>query len=206
MMSLEVPTESKLEIIEEFWDSNLTDTQIDEFERSAYCEYFSEQFQLARRNLEPQCQIYTLRTICDIVQQLKAGKVREEIKSDISTKYGNYGTQVNVRINYAIDLGIRLWLMVHIGNGGGVTGQTAIAWPGGCLKDVIANHFCYQLVLTDSVKFEKVFNALNLERISGIIIQWTPNLVDHLRLKEDGKKPVLNIFHHASFLSYHQNW
>jgi hypothetical protein len=35
-------------------------------------------------------------------------------------------------------------------------------------------------------------------------IQWTPNLIDHLKFNEDGKKPVLNVFHHATFLNYHK--
>lgn len=204
MPLLELPTARKLEIIETFWGNNLTDTQIEEFELSTYCRYFKEQFQLARQNDDPQCQIYTLQTIRNIVGQLQGGKKREEIKTNIAAKFVNYERQVNGRISNAIDLSIRLWLMVHIGNGG-VTGQTAIAWEGGCLEDVLEEHFRHQQVLTDSVKLEKVFNALNLERIAGVIIQWTPNLVDHLRLKEDGRKPVLNVFHYASFLNYHRN-
>lgn len=205
MASIELSATSKLEIVEKFWGDNLTDSQKDEFDRSAYCEYFREQFKLARHNDESLCQIYTLSTICDIVHQLKTGKERNDVKSELSNKYVGNGKQVNDRINNAINLAIRLWLMVHVGSRRGITGQTAIAWSGGCLQDVVAEHFCHQLVLTDSVKFERVFNALNLERIAGVVIQWTPNLVDHLRLKEDGKRPTLNIFHHAAFLHYHRD-
>jgi len=95
--------------------------------------------------------------------------------------------------------------MVHMGKvRRGVTGQTALTWREGGLKEVLRNHFQHQVILTDSVKFERVFNARNIDRIADVTIQWTPNLVDHLRFIEDGKKPVLNIFHCATFLKYHE--
>ncbi|KAH7310192.1 hypothetical protein BKA65DRAFT_414092 [Rhexocercosporidium sp. MPI-PUGE-AT-0058] len=109
-------------------------------------------------------------------------------------------------ISNAIDMTVSLWLMVHVGIvQRGVTGQTALLWREGCLKDCVAAHFQYQRVLTDRVKFERVFNARNIDRIAGVSIRWTPNLVDHLKFIEDGKKPVLHVFHHAAFLNYHQD-
>lgn len=109
-------------------------------------------------------------------------------------------------LDYTIDLAVKLWLMVHTGHvQRGVTGQTALLWREGCLKDCVADYFQYQRVLTDSVKFEKIFNARNIQRIAGVTICWTPNLIDHLKFIEDGKKPVLNIFHHAAFLNYHRD-
>jgi hypothetical protein len=57
--------------------------------------------------------------------------------------------------------------------------------------------------LTDQVKLEKIFNLRNLERVT-LEDQWTPNLVDRLKFNEDGKKLVLNVFHHATFLRYHE--
>jgi hypothetical protein len=206
MASLELSATSKLGIIDGFWGATLTDLQKDQFDGSAYCEYFKEQFRLARQSDEPSCQIYTLPTICNIVCQLKAGIERKDITVELLKQYAGAGKQANDHINNAVNLAIRLWLMIHVGSREGITGQTAIPWLGGCLQDVVTEHFCYQLVLTDSVKFEKVFNALNLERIAGVVIQWTPNLVDHLRLKEDGKRPILNIFHHTAFLQYHRDW
>jgi hypothetical protein len=95
--------------------------------------------------------------------------------------------------------------MVHTGDmQREVTGQTALLWREGSLKDCVAARFRHQRILTDLVKFEKVFNARNIERIADVTIRWTPNLVDHLKFVEDGKKPVLNIFHHAAFLNYHR--
>ena len=51
-----------------------------------------------------------------------------------------------------------------------------------------------------NIKLEKMFTAPNIERIAGIKIRWTDELVDHLRLVEDGRAVV--IFRHASFLKW----
>jgi hypothetical protein len=52
----------------------------------------------------------------------------------------------------------------------------------------------------DSIKLEKSFNALNVQRIGGIKIWWTNNLADHLRMMDDDK--AVFVFHHASFLEH----
>jgi len=206
MISHQLPFVNKLEIIRELWNIEVPDTQSDELQNSCYFEYFQEQYRLARQNDEPEAQLYTLRNICDIAHHLEAGESRAEIQSLLAMKLGINGSNHTLVISRVIDLTIRLWLMVHIGNvRRGVTAQTIISWDDGSLKNAVSSHFLSPPILTDPVKFERAFNAKNLERIAGIIIQWTPNLVDHLRLKEDGKKPVLNIFHHASFLNYHQD-
>jgi hypothetical protein len=140
------------------------------------------------------------------VQQLKAGEQRDKIKINPPLKVHASQKGNDTLLYNAIDLAVRLWLMVHIGNmRQGVTGQTPISRHEGSMKDAVGNHFKHQRILTNSVKFEKVFNARNIARIADVNIQWTPNLVDHLRFNEDSKKPVLNIFHHASFLEYHRD-
>lgn len=64
-------------------------------------------------------------------------------------------------------------------------------------------HFYAPRVLgQDSVKPEKIFNARNLARITGIEIEWTNNLANHLSLVDEDKKVA--IFHHALFLDCRQ--
>jgi hypothetical protein len=139
--------------------------------------------------------------ILTIVQHLKSGNSREEIKNELFSNAHHEASEINDYIDNAIDLVVRLWLMVHIGTVPlGVTGQTGIIWRKGRLKDAMASHFRHEMILTESIKFQKVFNARNIERIADVTIQWTPNLVDHLRFVEDGRKPVLNIFYCAEFL------
>jgi hypothetical protein len=139
------------------------------------------------------------------VRQIKEGKLREAIKAGLCSKIDTTQKDDEGPFDNVIDLTIRLWLMVHMGKvPRGVTGQSTVAWKQGYLQAAINDHFQYQLILTDSVKFEKIFNLRNVERIADVKIQWTPNLIDHLKFNEDGKKPVLNVFHHATFLNYHK--
>lgn len=168
---------------------------------SAYLNYFERQSGMARQNDNPLSPICTQENILTIVQHLKSGNSREEIKYELFSHSHQEASEISDYIDNAIDLAIRLWLMVHIGAvPQGVTSQTAIIWREGRLKDAMESHFQHEMILTESVKFQKVFNARNIERIADVTIQWTPNLVDHLRFVEDGRKPVLNIFYCAEFL------
>lgn len=207
MHQLEAPSltiSTRQEIVEKFWDEGVYQTT-DSPQDDCYFEYFGSQCRLARQYDDPHSPICTLRNVCEIVRQMKADETREAIEADLALKLDNYQKNDEGLLSNVINLAIRLWLMMHIGKlPRGVTGQATIAWKAGTLKAAIHEHFQHQLILTDSVKFEKVFNLRNVERIADIKIQWTPNLVDHLKFNEDGKKPVLNIFHHATFLKYHE--
>lgn len=191
------------EIIEHFWGCNAHSTG--RFvEDNTYFQYFEAQCRHVRQFDDPEERVCTQKNLCEIVRRLKAGDDRAKIQADLVSKVKEISRSQEVSIPYTIDLAVRLWLMVHTGDmQREVTGQTALLWRAGTLKDCIATRFQHQRILTDVVKFEKVFNARNIERIAGVTIRWTPNLVDHLRFVEDGKKPILHIFHHAAFLNYH---
>jgi len=196
---------SRQDIIEQFFDNLGTRSQESSNQDECYFEYFEDQCQLARQNDDPETQICTLPNISNIVSRLKAGEERVAIKTSLCSKLDNPHKDSEGFLDNAIDLAIRLYLMVYTGQvRRGVTGQTPFVWKESSLKVAIAKQFQHQLVLTDTVKFEKVFNARNVERIADVRIQWTPNLVDHLKFSEDGKKPVLNMFHHARFLEFHR--
>jgi len=200
-----LPT-SRRETIGHFWGvSGIENTRGNIFEDDAYFEYFETQCRLARQHDHPEIQVCTHRNICDIVRQLKAGEDREKIKAELSLKANSIQDNSERFLSNAIDLTVRLWLMVHIGYvHPGVTGQTALSWQKGCLKDCVTVHFQHQRILTDTVKLEKGFNARNIERIANVTIRWTTNLVDHLKFTEDGNNSILHIFHHAAFLTYHR--
>jgi hypothetical protein len=206
---LSFPLSSRREIAAQFWDSSLdTDPSISGMD-DPYFAYFEKQCRLARRHDDDETPLCTQQNICDIVRRLKAGEGRETIRDALALKTSD-GLTIQKPdakpYHYAIDLTVRLWLMVCVGKlPRGVAGQTAITWQHGALGPLLAAHFHHELILTDQVKLEKVFNAMNIERIADVDIRWTPNLVDHLRFIEDGKKPVLNIFHHAAFLKLQRN-
>jgi hypothetical protein len=196
---------NRQDIITQFWDNNETQNQDPTASDDCYFEYLEDQCQSARQNDDPENPVCTMQNISNIVRQIKDGVDRATIKSSLPPQIDTPQDELEALFDNAIDLAVRLYLMVHTGQViRGVTSQTAIVWEEGSLKAAIAEQFSHQVVLTDSVKFEKVFNAKNIERIADVTIQWTPNLVDHLRFSEDGKKSVLNIFHHARFLELHR--
>lgn len=196
---------SRREIIEQFWGVGIFNTGRDHvFRDDSYVEYLETQCRLARQYDHPEYRLCTQENICDIVRQIKAGEDRSTIKASLTPKLDESSKNNDRHIDCAIDLAVRLWLMVHTGVQRGITGQTALLWREGSLKECVAAHFQHQRILTDRVKFEKTFNARSVECMTDVSIRWTPNLVDHLRFIEDGKKPVLHIFHHAAFLHCHR--
>jgi len=196
---------NRQDIIAQFFDSNAAKTQENTSEDESYFEYFEDQCELAHQNDDFKNQICTRQNICSIIHQIKAGTDRATLKYNLSSNLDIPQKDLEDALNNVTDLAVRLYLIVFTGEvRRGVTGQSPIVWKEGSLKNTIAKRFQHQLILTDSVKFEKLFNAKNVERTADVTIQWTPNLVDHLRFSEDGKKPVLNIFHHARFLEFHR--
>ncbi|KAK0752898.1 hypothetical protein B0T18DRAFT_312886 [Schizothecium vesticola] len=78
-------------------------------------------------------------------------------------------------------------------------GGRHLEWRDGSLGDFVRVYFSPVPVLGhERIKFEKTFNALSLNRIAGLEIQWTDNLADHLRLVNDDQ--AVRVFHHATFL------
>ena len=205
---LSLPLASRREIVAHFWDMNNSTNPSNPGHDDPYFAYFEKQCRLALQHDDAEDPACTQRNICDIVQQLKAGDRREKIREGLALKSRSdsiHRTDGKF-LDRAIDLAVRLWLMVHVGHVHlGVTKQTAITWCHGALQPVLATYFHHELILTDQVKLERVFNAMNIERIADVKIRWTPNLVDHLRFLGDGKRPVLNIFYHAAFLNYHKD-
>lgn len=174
---------------------------------SSYFAYFERQIRLAGQNDNSGDEICTPRNSAFIVARLKAGVPREVIRKDLAFLLGKDDPgEFDTSLENAIDFVARLYLMVHVGTiSRGVTGQKGIAWLDGTLGDALRNHFQHQVILTDSVKLERIFNLQSIDRIADVSIQWTPNLVDHLRFIEDGKKPVLNVFHCAGFLEWQRD-
>ncbi|KAI0020053.1 hypothetical protein F4780DRAFT_770993 [Xylariomycetidae sp. FL0641] len=87
------------------------------------------------------------------------------------------------------------------------TGRPMLLWKEGTIDDFIrATPTLSSAAFTQYAADEKLgtfFNARNIERIAGIKVKLTTNLLDHLLLREELK--TVTIFHHASFLKHHQS-
>ncbi|KAL2062608.1 hypothetical protein VTL71DRAFT_5680 [Oculimacula yallundae] len=199
----------KSNLVNELWGCNLTarDFQENPFREESYFQYLADQVRLVHKISGQHAIIRTFRQIVDVVNQFRAGSTYVDIATELRTRLPvpNPPDSENL-VEDAIGLVVRLWLMIHTGRmrRGVMMGHSTLIWNGGVLSDVTDGTFQHQIILTDSVKLQRYFTARNLERMVGVTIKWTSNIADHLRLTEDGFTAVLNIFHYASFLEYHQ--
>ncbi|CAO2655365.1 Nn.00g104290.m01.CDS01 [Neocucurbitaria sp. VM-36] len=142
----------------------------------------------------------THQDLLDVVAALKRGESRETIQLDLRKKLTKTHDNEDELVDRSIDLAAGLWLMVDFGNTPyGFCGRRQLQWSGQSFKDCVASGFDSTPWLGHKgVKLQRVFNALNLDRIAGVEILPTSNLLDHLRLIDDDTK--LYVFHHASVL------
>ncbi|KAK5636367.1 hypothetical protein RRF57_012079 [Xylaria bambusicola] len=149
--------------------------------------------------------VRTHRDVVDVAYMLKAGATRWEAKEALRTKLKKAHANEDELLENTIDLVASLVVMCDCGiSSHGFSGSTEIEWKHGSLGDFLAKHFGGRPILApEKIKFEQTFKARNFDRITGLEIIWTDNLVDHLRLTDDDTK--VHIFHHASFLES-QRW
>lgn len=149
----------------------------------------------------------TIRTHRDAIEManlLKEGATRLEIKQRLRSKLD--AKHINDEsLENSIDLAASLAAMCDCGaSSHGLSGSTEIQWRHDSLRDFLAKTFHVRPILAlEKIKLETTFTARNLNRIAGLEIIWTDNLVDHLRLTDDDTK--VYVFHHASFLEA-QRW
>ncbi|OAL46503.1 hypothetical protein IQ07DRAFT_658698 [Pyrenochaeta sp. DS3sAY3a] len=143
--------------------------------------------------------VRTHQDVIDIVIALKAGDTREKIQQELRLKLKRSHDNEDELIDRSIDLAASLWLMIDFGNiQYGFCGRQ-LQWSGGHLDSCVNQELnTHPSLGHEGVKLQRIFNALNLDRIVGVKILPTANLLDHLRLTDDDTK--LYVFHYASIL------
>ena len=198
----------KHEIVEELWPGDVDSKNKSPISGTddTYLEYYSEQCKLALHDRGKHISVRKHQDIIDIVRLLRDSHTRESIKREIrSLSIVQDTVDENEVLDGSIDLVARLLVMIEIGSlQYGVSCQKRLIWKAGSLQDFIAAQFePSRLLGKETVKLEKTFNACNLERIAGMQIVWTSNLVEHLRIIGDDNRVA--IFHHATFLKHQRN-
>ncbi|KAG4431413.1 hypothetical protein IFR05_013105 [Cadophora sp. M221] len=198
-----ISLDTKCEIMLHLWDLTIQPSQFydSDLDFDTYFRHYSEQCSDALYDGGRHVSIRTHRDIIEIAQNIKAGQERSAIKNCLSPKLSQpKPTNEEEVLNGSIDLVARLLLMMDFGDlQYGFTGRRQLLWTNGTMEECLKERFEDPKKLgSESVKLERIFNAGNLGRISGIEIEWTNNLADHLRLVDEDKKVA--IFYHASFL------
>ncbi|KAK7959784.1 uncharacterized protein PG986_004638 [Apiospora aurea] len=189
----------------EFWGKAETPRLNNLNDLAPFWEYYSSTCRQALHDGGRHNAVRSHADVIEVVQMLKAGAVREEIRSALRSKLSRKHENEDELLENAIDLAASLALMCDFGIAPlGFSGRTELEWTRGSLQAFLADYFNEPPVLSlESMKLEKTFIARNLTTIGGIEIIWTENLVDHLRLSDDDTK--IHIFHHASFLEYQKH-
>jgi hypothetical protein len=201
--SWDLTSELKQSIIARLWPNPRVGTKVGRRQGAdleAYFRYYFDQCDLIALHTNGQySSLKTQENVVRLAELLLLGIPREEVRQRAAT----FLVGDREQLKNSIDLAARLLLMIKIGDiPHEYHGGRPVEWKNGSLRDFVHHQFPAIPVLGhERIKLEKSFNAMNLDRIAGLKVQWTNNLADHLRLTHDDS--VLRVFHHASFL-HHQ--
>jgi len=138
----------------------------------------------------------TFNDFSNVVEQIKNGASPDNIIAKLQETHQaeEYPAQT---LHDLVDLAVRTLTMVHISK----NEENDSAWTDGSLRLFLDNKFPNTPTLDcESIIFPKSFDAYDVENIGGILIEFTDNLADHLRLVRNGGAVL--IFHHVSFLEF----
>lgn len=166
-----------------------------------YFSYYVKQCHHALHGQGKHVLVRTHQHVVDIIHLLEEGIPKDLIKPHLKSLFHTPNPAREEEIIYnSIDLAARLNLMINIGASKyAISGQSQLIWNDGSLGEHVRAFFNEPQVLGNSIKMEHTFTPCNIERIAGIKIRWTDNLVDHLRIVDD-KDRIVAVFHHASFV------
>lgn len=200
-----IPPGQRYAVVEALWPMR-TPTSVPEWDDwTAYFQYYTVQ---CRKAIEWRSGEYTtVRMHSDLVsiaKDLRNGTPKEQILAGLrclDTQQRSFEAKTNMAEG-SLRLCVRLVIMVDIGpiSRESYQGTTPLRWNGeqSDIGSLLVSHFQKSSALPGRNKFEESFTAFNLQRLAGLEILWTDNLVDHLRLIENDTK--LYIFHHVAFL------
>lgn len=202
-----IPAPLKRSILKSFWGNSINCKTISNNKSGLdpYFTYYSQQCRLMLGDGGRHTAARTHRDISRIVQHFKEqrdrGRMLDALRTELhSTKLPNGEDMLQGSINLAA----RLYLMMSFGDiPNAFTPGRALSWTAGSVQHFLTEYLGPRQVLSsETVKLQKLFNARTVQRLAGIKIEWTSDLGQHLRMIDDDERVA--IFHHASFLRLHQ--
>lgn len=151
-----------------------------------------------------------LHTVEELKTNVLGTIIKDNLLSTLPCGCGIHPQDCYEAIDCFLALVLRIWLMCKIGTVGDElrSDQKIISWHHGSLRESLTSHFSRQSKLNETVKLEKSFQLRNLERLGGIEVLWTQNLLDHLRVHEPSNEENpfrVSVFYDGRLLEYHQD-
>ena len=190
--------ELQVALITNLWTSNRNPgNSVNAFQ--AYLAYYKDQC-LAARGDEHAASTHQdiVNIVSHIIQHFT--ETKDALRTSLHRDYPQF--QNDQGLANSIELAARLWLMINFKSSPSTTFislQTPIAWPETeSLSDVFHNRFTIsqRQYSTTKIRFPKLLNGQDLERIGGIRVNWTDNLLDHLAINDN----AVSLFCHISVL------
>jgi len=203
-----ISTKTKCEILKELWDIDIHPEQYKRtlLDHDIYFSFYAKQCGLFLHESARHISARTHRDIVNIAKSLKESVPRDQLTANLKANLhvSKPTSNKDELVSASIHLTVSLLLMIEFYSlDYSFSGGEQFQWTEGSIKDCVGKHFKDPGDLAEKVKLEPAFNALNLVGIAGLEIEWTANLGDHLRLKDNDK--TVAIFHYASFLECQDN-
>jgi hypothetical protein len=195
--SLQQPTtpDAKAEIVLRLWRTHLPNSlEFRELDWAAYFSHYSRECDAALVDQGKRISARTHNDLLRVAHLLEDGQSEDELQDLLRQDLTQQRTSAEAeRMLYgSIRLASRVLLMLSIG---------PLPSEAGPLRQAVHNHFDKTPAPAADSNYgviEMDLTCRNIERLTGIEIVPTDNLVDHLRFLEKSKK--LYLFHHTAFL------
>ncbi|KAH6642297.1 hypothetical protein C7974DRAFT_302775 [Boeremia exigua] len=197
---------TKSSIIDAFWKpSSIPGPLVNPNISDVYWKFYHKECERALHDGGRHVLARTHQDLVDIATLIHEQQSREHIRQKLRQKLTRTHDNEDELVNRAIDLTATLLLMVDCTNVEyGFSGNQQLEWKTDSLTQCLETYFGTKPELGhEGVKLPRIFNVGNLDRIAGIEIVPTANLLDHLRLVDDDTQ--LYVFHHAAFLKRQAN-
>ena len=180
-----------------FWPDVRSTDDLSEY--TSYFEYFEETIStLAFPDISLDPQTFAMRTYGDLKKvverlHLDGSKPRKTITANLEASFPGSNDSQRQR---SLELTARLWLTIHIQSSvGPIQPRTPLMWLDDMsLKEAFKCWFPKRIAPSrdDKLRVASEISVVNLRKLHGVHVSWTPNLKDHLDYQKQTR--TLQIF------------
>ena len=200
-----VSLQAQAEIISSLWSAGTANlSRSDNADWAAYFAYYTAQCNAALVREGIYLSVRTHEGLLGVARLLEDEPCEADVKQKLRQRLTQQRSEADEKkmLDGSVRLAARLLAMVNVGPlPSELSDRICLPWHQGSLQQAIHDHFNTPPEVNLDAKEDIIATDLtcrNIDRVSGIEMVPTDNLLDHLRLVDKDKK--LCVFHHVSFL------